>query len=88
MAAKTSPLQGLEADEYAELEPLIENYHKFEASPNTCTSLITQRIDAPLDAVWPFVRSFDNPHKYKHFIKSCNMTGPDGTFASNLLDTN
>ncbi|XP_022140256.1 abscisic acid receptor PYL2 isoform X2 [Momordica charantia] len=78
MAAKTSPLQGLEADEYAELEPLIENYHKFEASPNTCTSLITQRIDAPLDAVWPFVRSFDNPHKYKHFIKSCNMTGDGG----------
>lgn len=72
---KASALQGLEAEEYQELQPLIETYHKFEASPNTTTSLITQRIDAPLDAVWPFVRSFDNPQKYKHFIKSCNMSG-------------
>ncbi|XP_022977113.1 abscisic acid receptor PYL2-like isoform X1 [Cucurbita maxima] len=81
-AKKTSPLTGLEAEEYQELEGLIENYHKFEAFPNTTTSLITQRIDAPLDAVWPFVRSFDNPQKYKHFIKSCKMSAGDGGVGS------
>ncbi|XP_038898780.1 abscisic acid receptor PYL2 isoform X1 [Benincasa hispida] len=81
-AKKTSLVQGLEAEEYQELEPLIQTYHKFEASPNTTTSLITQRIDAPLDAVWPFVRSFDNPQKYKHFIKSCNMSAGDGGVGS------
>ncbi|KAG6608383.1 abscisic acid receptor PYL2 [Cucurbita pepo subsp. pepo] len=79
---KTSPLQGLEAEEFQELEPLIQSYHKFEASPNTTTSLITQRIDAPLHAVWPFVRSFDNPQKYKHFVKSCNMSAGDGGVGS------
>ncbi|KAK3224557.1 hypothetical protein Dsin_011582 [Dipteronia sinensis] len=73
-----SPPQGLSSEEYLELKPLIETYHKFEPKPNTCTSLITQRIDAPAQVVWPLVRSFDNPQKYKHFIKSCNMRGDGG----------
>lgn len=66
--------QGLTEEEFAELEPLIRNYHTFDHLPNTCTSLITQHIDAPAHVVWPFVRRFDNPEKYKHFIKSCKMT--------------
>ncbi|KAJ7966445.1 Abscisic acid receptor [Quillaja saponaria] len=70
--------QGLTPEEFAELEPIIKKYHKFEPCPNTCTSLITQKIEAPLHAVWPFVRSFENPQKYKHFIKSCNMRGDGG----------
>lgn len=73
--------QGLSPEEFSELEPLISTYHTFEPAPNTCTSLITQRIDSPAKAVWPFVRRFDNPQKYKHFIKSCNMTG-DGSVGS------
>lgn len=75
------PPQGLMEEEYRHLKPLIETYHKFEPTPNTCTSLITQRIDAPAEAVWPLVRSFDNPQKYKHFVKSCNMRG-DGSVGS------
>lgn len=70
--------QGLTAEEHAELEPVISTYHKFQPSPNTCTSLIAQRIDAPAHAVWPVVRSFENPQKYKHFIKTCNMKGDGG----------
>ncbi|KAJ4708180.1 Abscisic acid receptor [Melia azedarach] len=70
--------QGLTPEEYGELKPLIDGYHKFDPKPNTCTSLITQRIDVPAYVVWPFVRSFDNPQKYKHFIKSCNMRGDGG----------
>jgi len=76
------PPQGLTQEEYMELKPLIDTYHKLEPAPNTCTSLITQRIDAPAHVVWPFVRRFDNPQKYKHFIKSCNMSAGDGGVGS------
>ncbi|KAM7275552.1 hypothetical protein ACFE04_017418 [Oxalis oulophora] len=77
------PPQGLTPEEYSTLLPIILKYHKFDPQPNTCTSLITQRIDAPADLVWPFVRSFDNPQKYKHFIKSCNLRPPgDGGVGS------
>ncbi|KAE8700391.1 Abscisic acid receptor PYL3 [Hibiscus syriacus] len=76
------PYSGLTVEEYAALAPLIEEYHKLEPTPNTCTSLITQRIDAPADVVWPFVRNFENPQKYKHFIKSCNMRSGDGGVGS------
>ncbi|XAR69260.1 hypothetical protein NMG60_11000784 [Bertholletia excelsa] len=74
--------QGLSTEEFAELEPLIQGYHRFEPKPNTCTSLVTQRIDAPAAAVWPLVRRFDNPQRYKHFIKSCTMTSGDGGIGS------
>ncbi|KAF5940001.1 hypothetical protein HYC85_021168 [Camellia sinensis] len=70
--------QGLTPEEFSELDSLIRTYHTFEPKPNTCTSLITQHIDAPSDVVWPLVRSFDSPQKYKHFIKSCDMTGDGG----------
>ncbi|OMO86591.1 Polyketide cyclase/dehydrase [Corchorus olitorius] len=78
MDSSQAPPQGLTQEEYEELKPLIETYHKFEPTPNTCTSLITQRIDNPAQAVWPLVRSFENPQRYKHFIKSCNMSGDGG----------
>ncbi|KAK6772986.1 hypothetical protein RDI58_028224 [Solanum bulbocastanum] len=74
--------QGLTQEEFEELEPLIRNYHTFEDLSNTCTSLVTQRIDAPVDVVWPFVRRFDNPEKYKHFIKSCRIVSGDGGVGS------
>ncbi|KAK9077692.1 hypothetical protein SSX86_006029 [Deinandra increscens subsp. villosa] len=70
--------QGLTTDEYSELQFLINAYHMFDKIPNTCTSLITQRIDAPTHVVWPLVRRFDNPQRYKHFIKGCNMLGDGG----------
>ncbi|PWA77704.1 Polyketide cyclase/dehydrase [Artemisia annua] len=70
--------QGLTQDEYLTLKSLINEHHVFHNMPNTCTSLITQRIDAPAHVVWPLVRSFDNPQRYKHFIKSCNMIGDGG----------
>ncbi|XP_050215918.1 abscisic acid receptor PYL2 [Mercurialis annua] len=73
-----SPPHGLTQEEYAELKPLVKTYHKFEPVSDACTSLITQRIDAPARVVWPLVRSFENPQKYKHFIKSCNMRGDGG----------
>ncbi|KAL4307785.1 hypothetical protein S245_057428 [Arachis hypogaea] len=72
-------LQALTQEELAELDPIIKKYHIFnDPSPNTCTSIITYRIEASANAVWPFVRSFENPQKYKHFIKGCNMRGDGG----------
>ncbi|KAL4301556.1 hypothetical protein S245_061525 [Arachis hypogaea] len=82
-AAQHAPLlQGLTPEERAELAQIINTYHKFDPSPNTCSSIITQRIDAPAQRVWPLVRSFENPQKYKHFIKSCNMMRGDGGVGS------
>ncbi|KAK6912808.1 Polyketide cyclase/dehydrase [Dillenia turbinata] len=78
METNQVPPAGLTMEEYAELEPVITTYHKLEPMPNTCRSLIRQRIDAPADEVWPLVRKFDNPQRYKHFIKSCNMIGDGG----------
>ncbi|THU48771.1 hypothetical protein C4D60_Mb06t02530 [Musa balbisiana] len=76
------PAQGLTQEEMAELEPVIRAHHTFPRVPGTCTSLITQRIDAPLCAVWPVVRSFDRPERYKHFIKSCRLVRGDGGVGS------
>ncbi|KAI9106614.1 hypothetical protein K1719_022142 [Acacia pycnantha] len=78
MASSESRAQDLTPEEFAELEPIIQKYHNFDPSPNTCTSIITQRIEGPARRVWPLVRSFDKPQMYKHFIKSCNMKGDGG----------
>ncbi|TKY74912.1 Abscisic acid receptor PYL2 [Spatholobus suberectus] len=82
MASDAQPLLGLTPEEYAELETIINTHHKFEHSPNICKSIIAQRIDAPARTVWPLLRSFENPQKYKHFIKSCHMRSGDGGVGS------
>ncbi|KAL2525615.1 Abscisic acid receptor PYL2 [Abeliophyllum distichum] len=74
---------GLTREQFTVLEPIIRAYHTFDQLSNTSTSLIMQRIDAPAaQAVWPLVRRFDYPQKYKHFIKSCNMVAGDGGVGS------
>ncbi|KAJ8448846.1 hypothetical protein Cgig2_011467 [Carnegiea gigantea] len=81
------PPHGLTQEEYATLEPLIRTYHTFEPTPpNTTTSLITQRIDAPAAHVWPYVRRFDNPQRYKHFIKSCRLAEGDGASVGSVRE--
>ncbi|KAK7310725.1 hypothetical protein RJT34_08417 [Clitoria ternatea] len=72
-------VQGLTQEELTQLEPIIKKYHIFERASNTCcSSIITYKIDAPARIVWPFIRSFENPQRYKHFIKGCNMNGDGG----------
>ncbi|OVA11349.1 Polyketide cyclase/dehydrase [Macleaya cordata] len=79
MDPNQTPPYGLTDEEFMELESHIRTYHKFDdRNPNTCTSLITQHVDAPVSIVWPLVRSFENPQRYKHFIKSCTMRGDGG----------
>lgn len=70
---QTPSSDALTLEELSKLETTIKTYHTFPPSPNTCTSLITQKINTPLSFVWPFVRDFTNPDKYKNFIRSCTM---------------
>lgn len=87
-SAPSSP-QGLTKEEYTTLQPLIQSYHTFHPTPpNTTTSLITQRIDAPAAVIWPYVRRFDNPQRYKHFIKSCRLTSGDGSSVGSVREVN
>ncbi|KAL1204385.1 Abscisic acid receptor PYL2 [Cardamine amara subsp. amara] len=75
-------VKGLTDQEHKTLEPVIKTYHRFEPDPATCTSLITQRIDSPASVVWPLIRGFDNPERYKHFIKSSRLITGDGDVGS------
>jgi abscisic acid receptor PYR/PYL family len=64
--------QGLSDPERRELEDVVRVHHTFPGlAAGTCTSLVTQRVDgAPVAAVWPIMRAFAHPQRYKHFIKS------------------
>ncbi|KAJ0964652.1 hypothetical protein J5N97_025790 [Dioscorea zingiberensis] len=84
--AAAATAHGLSSDEYRELRDLIQSHHSFTRTPGTCTSLITQRIDAPLRTVWPILRSFDNPQRYKHFVKSCTLTHGDGNTVGSVRE--
>ncbi|XP_062223689.1 abscisic acid receptor PYL9-like [Phragmites australis] len=79
--------QGLSEQEQRELEGVVRAHHAFPGrTPGTCTSLVTQRVDAPLAAVWPIVRGFANPQRYKHFIKSCDLKAGDGATVGSVRE--
>ncbi|KAK1272427.1 Abscisic acid receptor PYL1 [Acorus gramineus] len=69
---------GLSPSEYESLKPVIGAFHTYNtpSSPGQCSSLLCQRINAPVPAVWSVVRSFDRPQIYKHFVKSCSLKDP------------
>jgi len=78
---------GLSEAEQRELEPVVRAHHTFPGrAPGTCTSLVTQRVDAPLAAVWPIVRGFATPQRYKHFIKSCDLRAGDGATVGSVRE--
>ncbi|KAI4328083.1 hypothetical protein L6164_020470 [Bauhinia variegata] len=62
---------GLTQEEFEELKQFVTEQHAYLVGSGQCSSLLAQRIHAPLDAVWSVVRRFDKPQTYKHFIKSC-----------------
>ncbi|KAG8070251.1 hypothetical protein GUJ93_ZPchr0006g41518 [Zizania palustris] len=79
--------QGLAEAERRELEGVVRAHHTFPGrAGGTCTSLVTQRVDAPLAAVWPIVRGFANPQRYKHFIKSCALASGDGATVGSVRE--
>ncbi|KAH7436595.1 hypothetical protein KP509_05G027100 [Ceratopteris richardii] len=61
------------------LQPTLCDYHIHDVRESQCSSIVVQRIDAPLALVWSLVRRFDNPQSYKHFIRSCEMQAGDGS---------
>ncbi|MCO5564734.1 hypothetical protein L7F22_018402 [Adiantum nelumboides] len=68
------------------LEPVLSDYHTHEVLQNQCSSLVSQRIHAPLSLVWSLVRRFDNPQRYKHFIRSCEMQEGDGSNVGSIRE--
>ncbi|OVA01239.1 Polyketide cyclase/dehydrase [Macleaya cordata] len=62
---------GLTREEFQVLQPVINEFHTYTVGPGKCSSILSQRIKAPLGTVWQVVRRFDKPQSYKHFIKSC-----------------
>ncbi|CAN6194822.1 unnamed protein product [Urochloa humidicola] len=70
------------------LEATVREHHKFPASASatTCTSVVAQRVAAPVRAVWPIVRSFGNPQRYKHFVRSCALAAGDGASVGSVRE--
>lgn len=66
-------LPGLTQAELQELPRSISEFHTYQVGLGQCSSLLAQRIHAPLLTVWSVVRRFDKPQTYKHFIKSCHV---------------
>ncbi|KAF3662875.1 Abscisic acid receptor PYL1 [Capsicum annuum] len=64
---------GLTPEEFQQLSSSIMEFHSYRINSGQCSSLLAQRIHAPVDTVWTVVRRFDKPQTYKHFIKSCNV---------------
>ncbi|KAF5735068.1 hypothetical protein HS088_TW15G00567 [Tripterygium wilfordii] len=64
---------GLTPAEFEELKPLVIEFHTYRIGLGKCSSLLAQRINAPIDVVWSILRRFDKPRTYKHFIKSCSV---------------
>ncbi|KAL0372178.1 UNVERIFIED_CONTAM: Abscisic acid receptor PYL2 [Sesamum calycinum] len=74
MDGRTPIPQGL-TPKYAQLEHVIRSY-TFDALPNM--HVAHHPAHRRPARVWPLVRRFDNPQRYKHFIKSCRLTGDGG----------
>ncbi|KAL6183623.1 hypothetical protein ACLB2K_045034 [Fragaria x ananassa] len=64
---------GLTQSEFDDLKPVVAEFHTYRVGPGHCSSLLAQRIHAPLETVWKVVRRFDKPQTYKHFIRSCTV---------------
>ncbi|PHT30423.1 hypothetical protein CQW23_30017 [Capsicum baccatum] len=64
------------------LEDMVKLYHTHELSPNQCSSLLVQSIDAPLPLAWSLVRKFEKPQCYKNFIGSCKLLSGEGGVGS------
>ncbi|KAK6947426.1 Polyketide cyclase/dehydrase [Dillenia turbinata] len=64
---------GMTQEEFNELNQHITEFHTYRINLGKCSSLLAQKIHAPLQIVWSIVRRFDKPQTYKHFIKSCSV---------------
>lgn len=68
-------------EEYECLRDVVGRHHNHSLSHGQCCAMVVQRIQASVEDVWSVVRRFDQPQRYKNFIRSCSMMG-DGTVGS------
>uniref|UniRef100_A0ACD6AEN9 Uncharacterized protein n=1 Tax=Avena sativa TaxID=4498 RepID=A0ACD6AEN9_AVESA len=80
--------EGVTEAERAALEGTVRAHHTFpgRVPGATCTSLVAQRVAAPVRAVWPIVRSFGNPQRYKHFVRTCALAAGDGASVGSVRE--
>ncbi|XP_047068707.1 abscisic acid receptor PYL9-like [Lolium rigidum] len=80
--------EGVTEAERAALEGTVRAHHTFpgRAPGATCTSLVARRVAAPVRAVWPIVRSFGNPQRYKHFVRTCALAAGDGASVGSVRE--
>lgn len=78
--------EGLTEAERASLEGAVRAHHTFPGRAATCTSLVAQRVAAPVRDVWPIVRSFGNPQRYKHFVRTCALAAGDGASVGSVRE--
>ncbi|XP_020224117.1 abscisic acid receptor PYL8 [Cajanus cajan] len=57
-----------------EMECMRRHHHRVPAE-NQCSSALVKHIKAPLPLVWSLVRKFDEPQKYKPFVRRCVVKG-------------
>lgn len=58
------------------LQEMVERYHSHslddgESQFMKCSSVVVQRVEAPVSFVWSLVRRYDKPQIYKQFVRSC-----------------
>ncbi|KAL2339645.1 hypothetical protein Fmac_007585 [Flemingia macrophylla] len=56
----------------------MRRHHLHEAAEHQCSSALLKHIKAPLPLVWSLVRKFDEPQKYKPFVRRCTVVRGNG----------
>ncbi|EES17886.1 hypothetical protein BDA96_09G084600 [Sorghum bicolor] len=53
----------------------VRRLHRHAPAEHQCTSTLVKHIKAPVHLVWELVRSFDQPQRYKPFVRNCVVRG-------------
>ncbi|XP_027152165.1 abscisic acid receptor PYL4-like [Coffea eugenioides] len=56
-----------------QLPTTVSSHHNPVLQPNECSSTLFQTIAAPASVVWALVSDFENPQRYKPFVRSCRI---------------
>jgi abscisic acid receptor (PYR/PYL family) len=66
-----------EEEGYGEwLQEVVGQYHSNGGGRECrCSSVVVQKVEAPVSVVWSLVRRFDEPQIYKNFVRTCFIRG-------------
>nr|ACG34726.1 CAPIP1 [Zea mays] len=65
----------------------VRRMHRHAPTEHQCTSTLVKHIKAPVHLVWQLVRRFDQPQRYKPFVRNCVVRG-DQLEVGSLRDVN